>query len=92
MCSAVIFILFTACTGGIDKHKAENHKMNIHTEMSKGKFEGIQFTSKKDTICGMPITPKTAVDTLILDGKIYGFCATECKEEFADKLVKEHKR
>jgi len=49
-------------------------------------FEGIIFASKRDTICGMPLSAGVA-DTMHVNGKIYGFCATECKEEFAKQLA-----
>lgn len=36
----------------------------------------------KDLVCGMPV--KAGVeDTMMYKGKVYGFCAKECKEEFA---------
>ena len=50
------------------------------------RFESVIFASKRDTICGMPLTAGVE-DTLHVDGKIYGFCATECKEEFAKQLM-----
>jgi len=31
-------------------------------------------------------------DTLVLNGKVYGFCSTECKNEFATILKQQHKR
>ena len=49
-------------------------------------FEGIIFASKRDTVCGMPLSAGVA-DTLHVNGKIYGFCATECKEEFVKQLT-----
>lgn len=57
----------------------------------KAKYASLKFASKRDTVCGMPVTAGV-VDTLLLEGKIYGFCATGCKEEFAKILVTEGKR
>ena len=55
------------------------------------KFAGIQFASQRDTVCNMSIASGVE-DTLQLNGKVYGFCSTECKAEFAAQLVKEKKR
>lgn len=44
-------------------------------------FSTMQFDNKKDFICGMPVSAGVA-DTANYKGKVYGFCATECKEEF----------
>jgi len=37
--------------------------------------------NKRDFICGMPVTAGIA-DTAHYKGKVYGFCASECKAEF----------
>lgn len=34
----------------------------------------------KDVVCGMSL--KTIADTAMVNGKVYPFCAKECKEEF----------
>jgi len=58
---------------------------------AKKKFADVQFASRIDTICGMPI--KAGIeDTVVLKGKVYGFCATACKEEFVKMLQSQHKR
>jgi len=41
----------------------------------------MKFDNKKDFICEMPVTAGVS-DTAQYKGKVYGFCATECKEEF----------
>lgn len=41
----------------------------------------IKLADTRDLVCGMPV--KAGVeDTTLYKGKIYGFCAKECKEEF----------
>jgi len=50
------------------------------------RFESVIFASQKDTICGMPLTAGVE-DTMHVDGKIYGFCAPECKEEFSKQIA-----
>ncbi len=45
------------------------------------KFSAIKLDYKKDPVCGMPV--KAGIeDTLLYQGKIIGFCATECKLSF----------
>ncbi|HTN46893.1 MAG TPA: hypothetical protein VL098_11145 [Flavipsychrobacter sp.] len=77
--------LFTSCgdntTSAIKHVPAATQK-----EKKTPRFEGLVFASKIDTICEMPINPRTAEDTVLLDGKIYGFCAFECKQEFVNHL------
>src|SRR5882724_3315657 len=41
----------------------------------------LEFASKKDMSCGMPISAGLS-DTTIYKGKLYGFCSAECKEDF----------
>ncbi len=41
----------------------------------------LKFDSKKDLVCGMPISAGVS-DTCMYKGKLYGFCAKECKEDF----------
>jgi hypothetical protein len=40
--------------------------------------------NKKDPTCGMPVTAGIA-DTLHFEGKVLGFCSSECKAEFLRK-------
>ena len=39
------------------------------------------FASLNDTTCGMPLSAGIA-DTATVDGKLYGFCSSSCKEAF----------
>ncbi len=41
----------------------------------------VKFASKNDPVCGMPLRIGIE-DTMHYKGKIYGFCASGCKEEF----------
>ena len=41
----------------------------------------LMFAVKKDLTCGMP-TSAGVSDTVTYKGKLYGFCAKECKEDF----------
>lgn len=66
--------------------KEEAHSMDMKSEAKD--FSGVQFASQKDTICGMPLTAGVS-DTAVVDGKVYGFCSTECKDSF---LVAAHRK
>lgn len=44
-------------------------------------FADLVFAEKKDLVCGMPLTAGIE-DTVSYKGKLYGFCATGCKEDF----------
>lgn len=44
-------------------------------------FAGLEFADKKDLVCGMPLTAGIE-DTVSYKGKLYGFCATGCKQDF----------
>ena len=53
----------------------------------RSRFANIQFASKYDTSCGMPLSAGLE-DTLHYKNKIYGFCSKECKDEFMAKIKK----
>ena len=85
--------LFVACHSNdkqppMDIKKTED---SMQVEKPAKIFEDIQFASKRDTSCGMPLSAGIE-DTLVLNGKVYGFCCKECKDDFAAVLTKQHKR
>ena len=81
----ILFLaLCTACKE-IGQQATDQETASMKEADDSKKFEGIQFATLTDTICGMPLKAGIA-DTLVHDGKIYGFCATECKQEFAKVL------
>ena len=41
----------------------------------------LDYASKKDLSCGMPISAGLS-DTTTYKGKLYGFCSAECKADF----------
>ena len=51
-------------------------KDSIENDLTK-----LAFAVKKDLTCGMP-TSAGVSDTVTYKGKLYGFCAKECKEDF----------
>lgn len=36
----------------------------------------------KDPVCGMEVSPKTAIEEFVYQGKSYYFCAGICREAF----------
>lgn len=55
--------------------------MQVVPTDSVPKFTPDMVSNKRDFICGMPVIAGIA-DTAQYKGKVYGFCATECKDEF----------
>jgi hypothetical protein len=87
-------LLFTtSCnSNSIDNKQVEKKQPDtLQAIKPTKKFADIQFASKKDTTCGMPISAGIE-DTLVLKEKVYGFCCSECKAEFVTVLKKQHKR
>lgn len=78
----LISILFTACSHHSNNEKAIS-KAKTEEQVVKpvNKFAGVEFASKKDLSCGMPLSAGVE-DTAHYNGKIYGFCSKECKDSF----------
>jgi YHS domain-containing protein len=82
-----------ACNDGTKSNKGQaaqrmpapmhqQHAMPANVPQKEAKpFADVAFAVKKDLICGMPLAAGIA-DTAHYKGKVYGFCATECKTEF----------
>ena len=91
----ILSVVFASC-GDADNNSEKNRSHTQAKDTSvvvskKEKFADIQFASKRDTTCGMPLSAGIE-DTLILKGKVYGFCSPECKADFVTELKKQHKR
>jgi len=93
-CIAILIVLVACNSNSGSKKELENKQPAIDTLKAAKptkKFSDIQFASKYDTSCGMPISAGLE-DTLIFKGKVYGFCSAECKAEFVKVLKTQHKR
>jgi YHS domain-containing protein len=84
-------ILLVACNSNNSENKKETlsqpaskDSINVGTAIS----DSLKVDNKKDPICGMPVKGNIN-DTTFYQGKLYGFCSTECKDEFL-KNPKEH--
>ena len=51
------------------------------SDTAKPKFTRDMVDNLKDPSCGMPLTAGIE-DTLHYNGKVYGFCSDECRDEF----------
>ena len=78
--------LFTTACGS--NNSKNNTATNVDTAavMSSDTATAISYDialidNKKDPTCGMPTTAGVS-DTAHYDGKVLGFCAKECKDEF----------
>ena len=51
-------------------------------EPAKIEIKLADLSEPKDFVCGMPLDEGGIADTTSYEGKVYGFCASECKAEF----------
>lgn len=80
-----------ACHSASDKEEHQTvFEAGPPKDTVKKDFSHVVFATKKDTICGMPLSAGIE-DTLQFDGKVYGFCSKECKNAFVAVLKKEKK-
>jgi YHS domain-containing protein len=81
----LIFCLFVA--GCRQNPKVEMNSAVIPgTDTLKKKFTSDMVDNKKDPSCGMPVTAGIE-DTVHYNGKVYGFCSDECKQQFLKNPV-----
>ena len=69
---------------GETKQKPVEKKMEVMipiNDTSANNLAALEFASKKDLSCGMPIS-SGITDTANYKGKLYGFCSAECKADF----------
>ncbi|MFN8286830.1 MAG: YHS domain-containing protein [Chitinophagales bacterium] len=72
--------LFSCNQGSPETKKAETN--SPAPEETKINVKLTQLSSDVDHVCGMSITDDGINDTASYDGKLYGFCSKECKDEF----------
>jgi YHS domain-containing protein len=80
--SMLVVLMLGACN--------HNSKQQSETSVNSPTPSGItvavklaELTTNKDLVCGMPLEEGAIADTILHEEKIYGFCAAECKAEFA---------
>ncbi|HSN09487.1 MAG TPA: YHS domain-containing protein [Hanamia sp.] len=78
----LLSLILAACANHSNKEKAVTKaKTEEQMTMPKNKYPGVEFAVNKDLSCGMPLSAGVE-DTAHYNGKIYGFCSTECKDSF----------
>lgn len=76
-------ILLIAC-GGVKNEtesKADSSASMVQDSLVEITFDAALVANKKDPSCGMPVTAGIS-DTAHYDNKVFGFCSTECKNDF----------
>lgn len=82
-----ILILCLFVAGCSQNPKVEMNSAVIPgTDTLKKKFTSDMVDNKKDPSCGMPVTAGIE-DTVHYNGKVYGFCSDECKQQFLKNPV-----
>lgn len=91
-----ITLIFALALAGLFSCSPEAKKEAVKTEVkeapkpanemkthgaAKLDISAIKNLEKSDPTCGMPVSAGI-IDTSTVKGKLYGFCAKECKEEF----------
>ncbi|MFZ9239570.1 MAG: YHS domain-containing protein [Chitinophagaceae bacterium] len=74
--TGLIFTALLAC----NQQEEKQAEMPMAT-VDSPKFTPAMVVNEKDYACGMPVTAGIS-DTCHYEGKAYGFCSTECKNEF----------
>ena len=78
--------IITALVLGACNQKAETKTETAPTpETKKIVVKLSDLSSNKDFVCDMPLEEGGITDTASFEGKLYGFCSTECKDSFALK-------
>jgi YHS domain-containing protein len=76
----IIIIAIAACNN--QQHaETKTASPGAAATTSKAKFTTSMVDNKIDLSCGMPLTAGIE-DTCHYNGKVYGFCSKECKDEF----------
>jgi YHS domain-containing protein len=75
-------VLLMACGNDAANKTATMDSTSTSTAVdSTATYDISLVDNKKDPTCGMPVTAGIT-DTAHYEGKVIGFCATGCKEEF----------
>jgi YHS domain-containing protein len=77
--SLVVILLLTACNAPHTQNATVQRDTTAAIDSSK--YPVSMVNNKKDLVCGMPVSAGIA-DTAHYNGKVYGFCSQECKDQF----------
>jgi len=83
-----VAFLLSSCNNSskseVQAEETHSHEGHEHEqEVSKPTFTLAMLDDKHDYVCGMDLDRDDFIsDTTLYEGKVYGFCAAECKESF----------
>lgn len=77
----VLAFAIASCNGKKENKETEVHHATDRQMHAVHKLD-VKTDNKIDPVCGMEIEGHLA-DTIHYAGKVYGFCSSGCKEEFA---------
>jgi YHS domain-containing protein len=76
-----LFLLASSCNQQPKAAATFHSPAYSASDTAKPKFTRDMVDNLKDPSCGMPLTAGID-DTLHYNGKVYGFCSDECRDEF----------
>lgn len=73
-------VIFSSCD-----HKGNNEPKDVSAPVPQSGVDvsAASLGAKKDLVCGMEMKDGGIADTVNYQSKVYGFCSSECKAEFA---------
>jgi YHS domain-containing protein len=75
----MVGLIMGSCNQKAAAPKAEE---KMSTESKPVNIKLSELATNKDLNCDMPLTEGAIADTAQYEGKVYGFCSTECKADF----------
>ena len=80
-CFALINCNTKISNNKVQKIKQDKLQSSKQTVPVADVYKDMHFDNNKDFSCGMPVSAGVK-DTVQYKGKLYGFCAKECKDDF----------
>lgn len=82
----IVCFFVAACNNQPESTTTENLELKSDTTNIEPDYSLVKFDNTKDPVCGMPVSGGVE-DTAHYNGKVLGFCAKECKEEYLAKAT-----
>lgn len=84
---AAAFSFLASCQGKHQQPEVKTAPALVKAQQNTNIETQITLATDKDLVCGMNVTSGEC-DTILHDGKIYGFCGPDCKSEFKANTAK----
>jgi YHS domain-containing protein len=78
----LLYFLFVSMVLSACTFTSKTHEETSEKEPAKTILKASMLDDTKDYSCGMTMQDGGIADTTLYNGKVYGFCATGCKEAF----------